>query len=79
VHYGPDNADLLRPAADIDRILTGAKPADLSVEPPTKFQLILNLGTAKTLRRTIPPSMPARADETIQWLAPGAGGLVGSG
>jgi putative ABC transport system substrate-binding protein len=64
--YGPDYPDLYRRAATyLDRIFKGAKPADLPVEQPTKFEFVVNLKTAKTLGLTIPPSVQARADETI--------------
>ena len=65
--YGANFPDLFRRAADlVDKILRGTKPADIPVEQPTKFDLVLNLITAKALGVNVPPSLIARADEVIE-------------
>ena len=65
--YGPDRVDTFRRAATyVDRILRGEKPGDLSVQLPTKFEMVLNLKTAKALGLAVPPSIMLRATEVIE-------------
>jgi putative ABC transport system substrate-binding protein len=67
ISYGPNIADLFARTGDyVDKILRGARPADLPVEQPTKFDLTLNLITARAIGLTVPPSLLGRADELIE-------------
>jgi ABC-type uncharacterized transport system substrate-binding protein len=66
-HYGPDPIDIFRRSADyVDRVLKGVSPADLPAQAPTKFELAINIKTAKALGLTVPPGLLVAADEVIE-------------